>query len=80
MQNVKCKMRNERGGNAISFSYQREGLKSPIQVRKIKITKPQKVIPSFWCREWDLMGSAHHSLREIPIVFAFGEGVQVPYF
>ena len=47
-------MQNERGGNAISFSYQREGVKSPIQVRKIKITKPQKVIPSFWCREWDL--------------------------
>ena len=24
------------------------------------------------------MGSAHHSLREHPIVFAFGEEVQIP--
>ena len=24
------------------------------------------------------MGSAHHSLREHPIMFAFGEGVQIP--
>ena len=39
--------------------------------------EPREVIPLFWCREWDLMGSAHHSLRftrEHPIVFAFGEG------
>ncbi len=25
------------------------------------------------------MGSAHHSLREHPIVFAFGEVVQIPF-
>ena len=25
------------------------------------------------------MGSAHHSLREHPIMFAFGEAVQIPF-
>ena len=40
----------------------------------IKNTEHRLVFCIYWLRRGDLMGSAHHSLREHPIMFAFGEG------
>ena len=45
-----------------------EGVQVPFTFPYIKIKNSQKVNPLFWCREWDLMGSAHHSLRKYTIM------------